>query len=82
MLGAAGIEELDRKSPFGRLGRPEDVAGVVRMLVSDQASFVSGQCIDVDGGGGMETRINAWTDQGAFDLAEEFGRLREMKRSR
>jgi NAD(P)-dependent dehydrogenase (short-subunit alcohol dehydrogenase family) len=82
MLGASDIEELDHKSPFGRLGRPEDVAGAVRLLVSDNASFISGQCIDVDGAGGMETRINAWTDQGAFDFAEEFGRLRDMKRSR
>ncbi len=37
--------------PFGRVCRPEDVAGVVRFLVSDAAGYVSGQRIYVDGGG-------------------------------
>ena len=48
----ADIDELDPSSPFGRVCRPEDVADVVRFLVSDAAGYVSGQRICVDGGGG------------------------------
>ena len=36
--------------PQGRLGRPEDVAGLVLFLCSDAASYLTGQAINVDGG--------------------------------
>jgi NAD(P)-dependent dehydrogenase (short-subunit alcohol dehydrogenase family) len=51
--GAAGVDDirtLDKMSPFGRVCQPEDVAGVVRFLVSDKAGYVSGQRLYVDGG--------------------------------
>jgi 3-oxoacyl-[acyl-carrier protein] reductase len=47
----ASAEELDQGFPFGRVCRPEDVAEVVRWLVSDAAGYVSGARIPVDGGG-------------------------------
>jgi 3-oxoacyl-[acyl-carrier protein] reductase len=38
------------KTPLGRLGRAEDVANAIRFLVSDEASFITGQVLGVDGG--------------------------------
>ncbi len=40
-------------TPLGRLGDPEDVAGAVRFLCSDDAKFVTGAVLLVDGGLGM-----------------------------
>jgi NAD(P)-dependent dehydrogenase (short-subunit alcohol dehydrogenase family) len=50
-MGADDIRELDRRFPFGRVCTPEDVASVVRFVVSDSAGYVTGQKICVDGGG-------------------------------
>ena len=47
-------EEAERliheRTTLGRLARPEDVAGVVHFLASDDAAFITGQAINVDGG--------------------------------
>jgi 3-oxoacyl-[acyl-carrier protein] reductase len=40
-------------TPLGRFGEPEDVAGAVRFLCSDEAAFVTGEVLLVDGGLGM-----------------------------
>jgi len=40
-------------TPLGRLGEPTDVAGAVRFLCSDAASFITGEVLLVDGGLGM-----------------------------
>ena len=52
--GAAGIDDihsLDASMPFGRVCQPEDIAGAVRFLVSDQAAYITGEKINVHGGG-------------------------------
>lgn len=47
--GVAQIHDLDANSPFGHVCAPEDIANVVRFLVSDQNSYVSGEKISVHG---------------------------------
>jgi 3-oxoacyl-[acyl-carrier protein] reductase len=46
-------EAMLTNTPLGRLGEPEDVAGAVRFLCSDEASFITGEVLLVDGGLGM-----------------------------
>jgi 3-oxoacyl-[acyl-carrier protein] reductase len=42
-----------QNTPLGRLGEPTDIAGAVRFLCSDEASFITGEVVLVDGGLGM-----------------------------
>jgi 3-oxoacyl-[acyl-carrier protein] reductase len=46
-------EQMLGNTPLGRLGEPEDVAAAVRFLCSDEASFITGEVLLVDGGLGM-----------------------------
>ena len=46
-------EAMLGNTPLGRLGDPEDIAGAVRFLCSDEASFITGEVLLVDGGLGM-----------------------------
>jgi 2-hydroxycyclohexanecarboxyl-CoA dehydrogenase len=49
-VGRKIYEGLKRAIPFRRLGQPEDIAGIVTFLASDEASFITGQVISVSGG--------------------------------
>jgi len=44
------LRTCDEVQPIGRVGRPEEVANAVLFLASDQASFVTGAALSVDGG--------------------------------
>ncbi|RJP57703.1 MAG: 3-oxoacyl-ACP reductase FabG [Ignavibacteriales bacterium] len=44
------IQTMEEKTPLGRLGRPEDIANAYCFLASDEASFINGTTLSVDGG--------------------------------
>jgi NAD(P)-dependent dehydrogenase (short-subunit alcohol dehydrogenase family) len=48
--GKLDRREIERHTPMGRLGAPEDIAKVMLFLASDQASFMTGVTVPVDGG--------------------------------
>jgi 3-oxoacyl-[acyl-carrier protein] reductase len=50
MIRDAPMEHIKQMIPMGRIGRPEEVAKVVRFLCSDDASYITGQVISVNGG--------------------------------
>jgi NAD(P)-dependent dehydrogenase (short-subunit alcohol dehydrogenase family) len=67
ILGNRQLYELYRKvCPLGRMGTAEEVASVVRFLLSGQASFITGQEITVDGGVGLQ-----WQESLARMLTKE-----------
>ncbi|MGA3187226.1 MAG: glucose 1-dehydrogenase [Bryobacteraceae bacterium] len=50
VLGTARGRELLTRTPIRRFGNPEELVGAAVLLASDGASFITGQCIAVDGG--------------------------------
>ena len=49
-LSDAVKEDLEKQIPLGRIGSPDDIANMVLFLASDEASYITGQTITVDGG--------------------------------
>jgi len=49
-LGVEGVALAGRVNPVGRVGKPEDVAALYRFLASEEAGFINGQLITIDGG--------------------------------
>lgn len=50
VLAPATIERVMADTPMGRLGKPEEVASVIRFLLSDESSFMTGQTVVACGG--------------------------------
>ena len=50
-LSAELRDEAMRRHPWGRLGTPDEVAAAAVFLLSDDASWITGHVLDVDGGG-------------------------------
>ncbi len=44
------IKMMEEKTPLGRLGKPEDIANAYLFLASDEASYINGTTLSVDGG--------------------------------
>jgi NAD(P)-dependent dehydrogenase (short-subunit alcohol dehydrogenase family) len=44
------VQYMVQRIPMGRTGRPEEVAALICWLASDEASFTTGQCVDISGG--------------------------------
>jgi 3-oxoacyl-[acyl-carrier protein] reductase len=44
------LDSMVAHTPLGRIGRPEDIASAYAWLASDEAAFVTGHCLSVDGG--------------------------------
>jgi 3-oxoacyl-[acyl-carrier protein] reductase len=53
VLPEEATQAMLQATPLGRLGEPADVAGAVRFLCSDEAAFITGEVLLVDGGLGM-----------------------------
>ena len=50
MIKDAPVENIKTLIPMARIGQPQEVARVVRFLCSDDASYITGQVISVNGG--------------------------------
>lgn len=65
--GMAALAHRARTSPLRRAGRPEEIAGAVAYLLSDDASYVTGSILSVDGGVNAQATIRNGGGAGLWD---------------
>lgn len=58
------IDSFYRQNPMGRISSPDEIAKLVAFLASDDAEFINGQCISIDGG------LSAWCGEPRQDKTE------------
>jgi 3-oxoacyl-[acyl-carrier protein] reductase len=49
-LNASGIKELSKRSPLKRVAHPDEIAGFVAYFARDEASYITGSSVTIDGG--------------------------------
>ena len=62
----SGLEFIADQYPLGRVGRPEEIAAAVAFLCSDEASFITGHTLVVDGGLSIQLQENFGVQQAHF----------------
>ena len=54
------IKNLKKKIPLARIGKPEDLTGIIEFLISSKSSYITGQNIIVDGGWTLQWKKKLW----------------------
>ncbi|HQU37229.1 MAG TPA: SDR family oxidoreductase, partial [Anaerolineales bacterium] len=71
--GATGPEAAARTIPFGKAGAPADIASAAVFLASDDAAYITGQRLVVDGG--MEAQLRSPAVDAQIDVSGIASRL-------
>ena len=72
LFSAAGRDDMVRRAasaPLRRAGTPDEIASVVAFLLSDEASYMAGEVVSVDGGSAIMSTVRDSGGAGAWDFA-------------